>query len=132
MPPIVRVFPHVQKLLVSALEELAGGAEHTGVETPEDLAGVLPFIRVTGGTGPADRVNTYPRFEVDVFHSSFDAGWQLAEDVRQWLCGPPPPIPQLDRCECDQGPHELQWNDQPNLRRFGLTFDITARRVPRT
>lgn len=131
MPPIARVFPNVQRLLVVALEDLAGGSTHTGIETPDDLAQILPFIRVTGGTGPSDRLNAYPRFDVDVFHSSFDAGQQLAEDVRQWLCGPPPPIPQLDRCDCDSGPHELPWNDQPNLRRFGLIFTFTARRVAR-
>lgn len=130
MAEITRVFPDVVKLIATALEELAGGTDHTGNSTPDDLAAALPFIRVTRGGGGDDWLNDHPTVVVDVFNTGWTNTWRLAENVRQWLGSRPPPIPQLDRVRCENGPEELPWNDQPNLRRFGMTFTVTTRRVP--
>ncbi len=125
--PFLR-FPDVQRLLVADLEALAG-AGHTGVETPSDLLGLLPFIRILRVGGGSDHLNDYPTVEIDVFASTYTEAERLAERVRQRLCGPPPPVAVLDRVVCDPGPRELPWGDgQQQIRRFGATYQIAARR----
>ncbi len=120
-------FPHVQKLLVLALEGLAGGAEHTGTETPDDLQDRLPFVRVRRVTGDSTWLNDRPVVEVDVFAATQDVAWRLAEDIRDYLVGPPPPLPLLDRIDCEQGPRELPWADG-RVRRWGADYRVTSRR----
>ena len=120
-------FPHVQKLLVLLLEDMAGGADHTGTEAPDDLQDRLPFVRVRRITGDSDRLNDRPVVEVDVFAATQDLAWRLAEDIREYLVGPPPPHPLLDRIDCEQGPRELPWADQ-RLRRWGADYRVTSRR----
>lgn len=119
-------FPDVQKLLVADLETLAG-AGHTGIETPVNLGDVLPFVRVRRIGGPSDRLNDYATVDVDVYEALYGDGELLAEQVRQYLCGPPPPIAALDRVDCETGPRELPWGDG-NVRRWGATYHVVARR----
>ncbi len=121
-------FPDVQRLLIDALVGLAGGDEHTGIETPVDLADRLPFVRCRRIGGPSDRLNDFPRIEIDVFAATYSAAENLAETIRQWLCGPPPPLPALDHAECDIGPRELPWGDGSSIRRWSAEYQITARR----
>jgi hypothetical protein len=123
--PFLR-FPDVQRVLVADLETLAG-VNHTGTETPEDLAGALPYIRVLRVGGGSDRLNDYATVDVDCFAATYTAAEQLAERVRQRLVGPPPPIAVLDRATCEVGPRELPWGDG-QIRRFAATFQIAARR----
>lgn len=120
-------FPDVQQVLVDSLVTLAGGDDHTGIETPVDLASRLPFVRVRRIGGGSDRLADYPRVEVDVFADGYEPTRQLAEDIRQWLMGPPPPVMQLDRVACDIGPRELPWGDG-TVRRFGAEYSLVARR----
>jgi hypothetical protein len=123
--PILR-FPDVQRLLVDDLVA-AELAEHAGVETPADFTGKLPFIRVLRIGGGSDRLNDSAAVDVDVFHTTYSAGELLAEQIRQYLCGPPPPIPLLDRCVCELAPRELPWGDG-TVRRWHTSYQIVARR----
>ncbi len=120
-------FPDVQRLLVDALVPMAGADNRTGIETPSDLADRLPFVRVRRVGGPSTWLNDYSRVEVDVFALTYSAAENLAEDIRQWLCGPPPPLPALDRAVCDLGPRELPWGDG-SIRRWGAEYELVARR----
>lgn len=120
-------FPHVQKLLVLLLEEMAGGADRTGTETPDDLQDHLPFVRVRRITGDSTWLNDHPVVEVDVFATTQEAAWRLAEDIRDFIVGPPPPHPLFDRIDCEQGPRELPWAD-PRVRRWGADYRVTSRR----
>lgn len=126
MPDPLWLFPDVQRLLVDDLEALAGSG-HTAIETPVDLEGKLPFVRVMRTGGPADLVTDYPTIEVDVFAATYTDGVLLAEKIRQRLVGPPPPVRVIDRCRCDIGPRELPWGDGI-VRRFGATYSMSTRR----
>lgn len=96
----LRRFPDVHALLVTALEGLAGGPEHTGIETPANLAEVLPFVRVRRFGGGSDRFYDFPIVDVDVFGSHYAGTEALAERIRQYLVGPPPAVVLLDRVDC--------------------------------
>ena len=122
-----RLFPDAVRVLVDDLTALAGDG-HTGAQTPADLAGTLPFIRVTRFGGGADHVSDYPMVDVDVFAATYAAAQQLAEQVRARIVGPPPAAALLDRVVCEQGPHELPWGDDSTVRRFGATYRVTTRR----
>lgn len=120
-------FPDVQRVLVAALEELVG-AGRVAIETPTDLASRLPFVRVVRTGGSAGRVSAIPSVDVDVFAGSYLAAEQLAEQVREFLVGPPPGPVLLDRVDCTIFPRELPWDDDGLVRRFGAEFDVTVRR----
>lgn len=126
MPPTMR-FPDVQTLLVTALEDLAG-VGNTGVETPVDLDSNLPFVRIRRISGSSDRVNDFSNIAVDVFTNLYGDSESLAEDIRQWLCGPPPPLSRLDSVDCTSAPQELPWAEASPVRRFGAVYRVTARR----
>lgn len=123
--PFLR-FPDVQRVLVADLEAVAG-VDHTGIETPEDLAAALPFIRIRRSGGGSDRLNDFATVDVDCFATTYTEAEQLAERVRQRVVGPPPPIAVLDRATCEVGPRELPWGDG-QIRRFAATYQIAARR----
>lgn len=128
MPGIERLFPDVQALLVASLATFPGVAG-CGIETPSDLESHLPFVRVMRIAGPSDRLNDHPTVDIDVWAATYAAGALLARRIQNYLLGPPP-IWQLDRSTCEAGPHELPWaEDTGGLRRFGMTFHFTARRV---
>ena len=123
----MRRFPDVQVLLVRHLEQLLG-AGHVGIETPADLTAALPFARVRRVGGLSDRLNDFATVDVDVFAGLYTAAELLAEQIRQDLVGPPPPLPLLDRISCDNAPRELPWGDGATVRRFGATYVTVARR----
>lgn len=119
-------FPDVQRLLVAELEALAGDGR-TGIETPGDLADRLPFVRVLRVGGFSDRLNDRASVDVDVFAATYTAGELLAEQVRQHLVGPPPPVGALDRVDVEVAPRELPWGDG-TVRRWNATYTVIARR----
>lgn len=123
--PFLR-FPDVQRVLVDDLETLAG-VGHTAIETPVDLAGSLPFVRVLRIGGPSDHLNDHASIDIDVFAATYDACEQLAEQIRQHLVGPPPPVAALDWVGCDAGPREMPWGDG-TIRRFNATYTVVSRR----
>lgn len=124
-------FPDLEDFLVVLLEDLAGGEQHTGTETPSNLADVLPFIRVIRppGGGFSDQLNDYGVVDIDVFHRTYRLGAKpLAEDVRQILTTRKHRIvgQVIDRIECTAAPAELPW--APGIRRVGATYRTVARR----
>lgn len=119
-------FPDVQRVLVAELEALAGDG-HTAIETPADLAERLPFVRVLRSGGYSDRIADHAVVDIDVFAASYTAVELLAEQIRQHLVGPPPPVGALDRVEVEVAPRELPWGDG-TVRRFGATYRTHARR----
>ncbi len=121
-----RRFPDVQRLLVDELEALAG-ADRTGIETPTNLGDVLPFVRILRIGGFSDRLNDRSTVDVDVFASTYSAGELLAEQIRQHLVGPPPPVTVFDRIDCEIAPRELPWGDG-TVRRWNATYAVTSRR----
>jgi hypothetical protein len=123
----VRRFPDVQVLLVRHLEQTLG-AGHVGIETPTDLDGALPFVRVRRVGGLSDLLNDFSTVDVDVFAGLYAAAELLAEQIRQDLVGPPPPLALLDRVSCVNAPRELPWGDGATVRRFGATYTAVARR----
>jgi hypothetical protein len=126
--PIARQrFPDVLTLLVAHYTGYLGDG-HAGVETPADLAGALPFVRVSVVGGSSDQLNGSTSVDIDVFAASYATGEPLAANIREDITGPPPAIRQLDRVECESAPQELPWGDG-DVRRFGATYRITARRV---
>lgn len=124
--PFLR-FPDVARLLSTDLETLAG-VGRTGGQTPANLEELLPFIRILRTGGSSDHVSDRPIVWVDVFAATYAAGEVLAEQVRQRLVGPPPPIPALDKVRCDTAPRELPWGDPAVVRRFQAIYAITTRR----
>lgn len=129
-PVVSRRFPDVTRLLVTELEVWVAGTANTGPETPADLQARLPFIRAYRIGGGRDRISDFPTVTVDVFAASYTAAEALAEDVAQWLCGPPPPIAALDRVDPDVAPRMLPWGDE-RIFRFQAQYTLVTRRVPR-
>lgn len=123
-----RRFPDVQAALVALLEQLAGGAQHTGIETPENLQDVMPFIRVRRVAGASDQLHDYADVDVDVFAAEYRQAEPLAERVRQFLTGPKHRVGDvvLDRIVCQSAPVELPW--APGVRRIGATYLVVSRR----
>lgn len=130
-PTVPRRFPDVTRMLVTALEVWVPDGTHTGPETPTDLQDKLPFIRAYRIGGNRDRLADFPTVAVDVFDGTYSGAEALAEDVAQWLCGPPPPIVWLDRVEPDVAPRRLPWGDE-RVFRFQAQYSLVTRRVPRT
>jgi hypothetical protein len=127
---VLRRFPDVQKVIADSL--VAAGlvaAGHAGAQTPTDLQEQLPFIRVIRLGGGSDRLSDVPSVDVDVFAGLYTTAELLAEQVREFLVGPPPPTHRLDRVECLSGPRELPWDDDGVVRRFGATYQLSARRT---
>jgi hypothetical protein len=103
--------------------------DRVGVATPDDLTGLMPFIRVTRSGGPRDRVSDYARLAVDVFDTDYSRGFALAEDIAAFL-----EVGRLrygavliDRVTCDNAPQELPpW--APGIFRFEATYTVVSRR----
>lgn len=120
-------FPDVQRLLVADLEQFPGPGR-TGIETPELLETVTPFVRIRKVSGHSDLITDVSTVQIDVFTLLYASSEDMAEQIRQYLVGPPPPPPRLDRVDCVAAPQELPWDDESPVRRFGATYQIQARR----
>lgn len=129
-PTVDRRFPDVTRMLVTALEVWVPDGTHTGPETPEDLQTKLPFIRAYRLGGSRDRLSDFCTVSIDVFDATYSGAESLAEDIAQWLCGPPPPLALLDRVEADLAPRRLPWGDD-RMFRFQAQYAVVTRRVPR-
>ncbi len=121
--PFLR-FPDVQRILVADLAQFGS----TAIETPEDLNDRLPFVRIVRTSGGSGRISDTARVDIDVFAGTYLAAEQLAEQIRQYLCGPPPGPHFLDRVDCLIGPRELPWDDDGLVRRWGAEYEATTRR----
>lgn len=110
------------------LSELAA-PQRVGIATPDDLTGLLPFVRVTRSGGPRDRLNDYARLAVDVLDDDYDRGFGLAEDIAAFLepgrlvYGPVV----IDRVITDSAPQEVApW--APGIFRFEAAYTVVSRR----
>jgi hypothetical protein len=118
----------MQALLVVALETLTG-ANRTGTETPADMDTNLPFVRVRRtAPGSSDQVTDTGTLAVDVFTALYTDGVVLAENIREWLVGPPPPVREFDYVECSSAPQELPWATASPVRRINTVYRVEARR----
>jgi hypothetical protein len=126
-PSVPWVFPDVQALLVDALGVWVG-ADNVDTETPEDLQARLPFIRVERLGGGRGQVSDSPSVEIQVYASTYAEVSLLAERICQWLCGPPPPLPQIDKAVCTSAPVEIPYGDV-RIRRLVASYQLTTRRV---
>jgi hypothetical protein len=111
-----------------ALASATPGVAAAGTSTPDDWAGVLPFVRVNRGGGSSDHLNDHPTLFVDVFAATYVQAEQVSEMLRQSLCGPPPADPGFDRVTCEAGPSEVPWGDDETVRRFSATYRATTRK----
>ena len=123
----IRRFPDVQRLLVADLEDIVG-AGHAAVQTPDDMESNLPFVRVMRIGGSRTGISDVATLDVDVFADSYVAGEALAEQIADWLCGPPPGVALFDAVTCEVAPRELPWADGVRVRRWGSTFQVVTRR----
>lgn len=121
-------FPDQQRLIVVALEVLTG-AGRTGIKTPAGMDTDLPFVRARRIGGHSDWVTDTATIAVDVFDDLYDDTLTLAEQIREWLVGPPPPIPVLDRVTCTSAPIEMPWASASPVRRVGAIYQVDARRT---
>lgn len=111
--------------LLSAVADL----DRIGVATPDNLAGRMPFIRVTRAGGPRDRLNDYARLTVDVFDDDYARGSTTAEDIAMFL--EPGRLRWdavvIDRVAVDNAPQEVApW--APGIFRFEATYTVVSRR----
>lgn len=126
-------FPDVVSALLDWLEatfpELAGGG-HTGIETPEDLQAQFPFARVVMVTGADDRITDFGTYDVDVFTATRRESFSLAERIRAALIGYPHRVGDvvLDYVYTESKPRLLEWDEEVSTRRFGATYQVSARR----
>lgn len=123
----IRRFPDVQRLLVADLEDIVG-AGRAAVQTPDDMEQDLPFVRVMRIGGGRTRVSDVATVDVDVFAGSYLTAEALAEQIDDWLCGPPPGVALFDAVTCEVGPRELPWADGVRVRRWGATYQVMTRR----
>lgn len=120
------VFPDIERALMTLLSDLAA----TGTQTPDDLQDSMPFVRVARYGGPDDRFTDTARVDVDCFAASRDAAHTLAEQVRARLLSYPHVVGStvIDRAITDNGPNEIPWSNDPNVRRFTAAYQVRARR----
>ncbi len=120
-------FPDVQRLLVADLEDIVG-AGRAAVQTPDDMEQALPFVRVMRIGGGRTQISDIATVDVDVFAGTYVAAEALAEQIANWLCGPPPGVALFDTVVCEAGPRELPWSDGVLVRRWGATYQVVTRR----
>ncbi len=127
-------FPDIETLTLDVLEGLypqltEGGVRLADTETPANLQDLPVFVRVTLVTGRDDRITDRSVVDVDVFASSRAVAYAWAQDIRSRLTGGPHRAGSgvIDRVVTEEKPRRLPWED-PNIRRFGATFRISARR----
>jgi hypothetical protein len=105
------------------------GPGRTGIATPDELTGAMPFARATRDGSPRDRLNDYARITVDVFDSDYDRGAAMAESIAAFL--EPGRLRQgpvlIDRVVVDSAPQEVTpWS--PGIFRFEARYTIVSRR----
>ncbi len=122
-----RRFPDVQRLLVADLEDIVG-AGRVAIQTPDDMESDLPFVRVMRIGGGRSQLSDFSTVDVDVFAGGYSAAEALAEQIDEWLCGPPPGVALFDAVSCEVGPRELPWADGVRVRRWGATYQVMTRR----
>jgi hypothetical protein len=102
---------------------------YLGVETPADLSGHLPFIKVARIGGTDDRFTDAARIDVQYFTLSRTLAKVVSANGHQHLLAYPHSVDAgvIDRVTTDVSPNEVPWaNDK--IRMFTSSYRITARR----
>ena len=117
-------------MLKRALITLLAGFGTTGTVVPADLTSHMPYVRVARFGGGDDRFTDTARVDVDCFAATRVVAFSTAEEVRQRLLDYPHVVTDvgtLDYVSTLTSPHEVAWQD-PDVRRFTASYEITARR----
>lgn len=136
--PVVRRFPDVETVVQDMVAELVGGVSHVGSETPADLQGRLPFIRVTRYGGGDDGLTDVADIDVDCYGRARTATLRLAEQVRELLTrGSHEVSSEGARVVVDQvttilAPFQPPGDGDETVRRFTASYSVRARRTPTT
>jgi hypothetical protein len=125
--PVRARFADFEVLLVTVLQDLAGGEDHCDTETPTDLIDRLPFIRARKIDGFRDRLTDQPIADVDCFAPDRSAR-ALADEVFERLMRQVPPHPAIDSVVCSEAPRELPWGDG-RIRRWTASYGFSLRRT---
>jgi hypothetical protein len=122
-------FPDIHRVLLTVLEDLAGGAGHLGLQTPTKLAERLPFLRVRRTGGHSDRLSDFARVEIDIFDGTYAAAERRAAAVHEFVTRTRLRAGRavVDRVAVDQAPVELPWS--PQVRRFAGRYLFVCRRI---
>lgn len=126
---VIRDFPNIERLIAGLFADELGGADHVGSETPDDLEGRLPFLRVVRIDGMRTHQFDYPIVDLDYFDVDEETGAPAASRLANRLLGKPPPHPSIDRVSCEPHFRELPWGDTETVRRWGATFAFETRMV---
>lgn len=128
------MYPDIENVLIDLLERLFPAlaptdVRHVDTETPADLQGALPFVRVMLVTGADDGLTDRSVVDIDVFANSRDTAYAWSTDIRSSLTGSPHRVGSdvIDRVVTEEKPRQLPWADE-SVRRFGATYRISARR----
>jgi hypothetical protein len=124
-----RRFPDAPKTLAKILGSSLVAAGQAGTRTPDDFAGLMPYIRVIRVGGYNDGINDYARVAVGVFSDNLSVTEETAEKVRTKLTTEKlrlgPAI--VDRVACDSAPQEMdQW--APGINHFEARYLTVFRR----
>lgn len=124
--PDLAIFPDIETAVLLLLDDL--GAT-TGIETPNNLALVCPFIRVRSLGGSDDRFNDHSRIDLDVFSPLRVTAKSLAELVRQRLLSFPHVLTScvIDEVTTEVSPQEIPWSNTA-IRLVAATYSATTRR----
>lgn len=119
-------FPDIEAAVIELLTDL-GTAD---VQTPSDLAGNLPFIRVRSLGGSGDRWNDKPHVDIDVFAVKRTDARTTAELARQRLLSFPHTLSHcvIDTVDVANSPQEVPWANT-DIRLIAASYTVTARRT---
>lgn len=126
-------FPDVEDVIVTLLEDDAGGADHAGTVIPTDLKDRLPFVFIYRFGGRDDRITDVASIEIDTFAATRADGMALAETLRQRLTSAPHNVTTedgvvvVDTVSTLEAPREVPYGDS-DVRRFASAFSVSLRR----
>lgn len=123
--PDFPAFPDIEGAVIALLSDL-GTAD---VDTPADLVGNLPFIRVRCLGGNDDLISDSSRLDVDVFALLRTDARSVAESVRQRLLSFPHSLSGcvIDKVTTTISPQEIPWGN-PSIRLVAASYTAVTRR----
>lgn len=132
--PVRDPFPDIQAAMMDVIDAAGitgtDGTLTSGVETPADFAGSLPFARVHRLGGGDDGITDSASVTIDVFASKYADAFGISEELRQIFTSGPisvgPAV--LGYSTVVTGPLYIPWSANDSPRRFATTYRTTARR----
>lgn len=113
----------------SAVIEVLAGLGTLDVNTPSDLLGNLPFIRVMRVGGNDNRITDTARIDIDVFDVQRTVASSLSRQVQQTLLAFPHSVAAgvIDEVTTTLSPSEVPWSNT-SIQLFAASYTVTARR----